>query len=376
MKTIDIEEMRGKLLTLDQARERLEATEHLAQYTFDTTGGNDVKFNFHPKWNVGLKEQADLFVTEGTISIDGFERRLTKEAALKAASEIGLPSAYVLKTPPKMIEEQLNYWFANGCGTDKGKELKMLASDAAGLAFTRATVNPYSNLELIDNAVAAITEKYGTDDILVDYKFHHDLNSTNMRLIVPSHVRHIGSARAAKSQDDPWSVGLELRNSIIGAESLEIRGYLFAWWCTNGATSTFASSGKYRRRPTADPSEAYDWARTVVDEVLGGLEHELDAVESLTQIPLEGELNETLHGIFESYNVPTRSRELVMANLVESDDLTAYGLMNAITGAANNDELSPSAIAQLLTAGGNVAHHMSDRCTNCHGTGHVGHNHD
>jgi hypothetical protein len=136
MKTIDIEEMRGKLLTLDQARERLEATEHLAQYTFDTTGGNDVKFNFHPQWNVGLKEQDDLFVTQGTISIDGFERHLTKEAALKAASEIGLPAAYVLKTPPKMIEEQLNYWFANGCGTDKGKELKMLASDAAGLAFT------------------------------------------------------------------------------------------------------------------------------------------------------------------------------------------------------------------------------------------------
>lgn len=375
MQTIDINEMRSKLLTLDQARERLATTEHLAHYTFDTSGGNDVRFNLAPTWNVGLRERDDLFVTEATINLDGFERHLTKEAVLKAAAEVGLPAAYVLKTPPKFIEDQLNWWYANGAGAEKGKELKMLTSDQAALAFTRSTVNPFSNLELIDATLAAITEKYGTEDVLVDYKFHHDLNNTNMRLIVPSHVRHIGSARAEKSSDDPWSVGLEIRNSIIGADSLEIRGYLFAWWCTNGATSTFASSGKYRRRPTAEPTEAYEWARTVVDEVLGGLEGELDAVEQLTQIPLEGELNETLAGIFDSYNVPSRSRELVMANLVESDDLTAYGLMNAITGAANNDELSASAVAQLLTAGGNVAHHMSDRCSNCHGTGHIGHNH-
>jgi hypothetical protein len=375
MQTIDINEMRGKLLTLDQTRERLEPTEHLSQFTFGTDGSNDVRFSLPNNWGVGLKERDDLFVTEAHINIDGMERPLTKGAVLKAASEVHLSAAAVMDTPSNLVEQWLNYYYSHGAGSDKGKELKLLASDTAGLAFTRATINPYSNTALLDQALAAITEKYGTEDVLVDYKFHHDLESTNMRLIVPSHVRHINSARVEKASDDPWSVGLEIRNSVTGSESLEIRGYLFAWWCTNGATSTFATSGKYRRRPTADPSEAYDWARSVVDEVLGGLESELDSVQELTQIPLEGELNETLHGIFEQFRVPTRSRDLVMANLVESDDLTAYGLMNAITAAGNNSDLSAGAVSQLLTAGGAVAHKMADRCTACHGTGHAGHNH-
>lgn len=360
--TIDIEQMRSRLLTLDDARGRLEQTEHLGQYEFQTDGSNSVNFDFPDTWNVGLEHQDDLFVTQASVNLDGFTRHLTKEAALKAFAEAGWPKALAMKTPGKMAADHVNYWY-NG-HMDKG--LKLLASDQAALGFTRDTIQPFSNIEILNRVLDAIQDRYSSNDVLVDYKFHHDLKSTHMRLIVPSSVRHIASARCEQATDDPWSVGIDIRNSVTGAESLELKGYLFAWWCTNGATSTHASSGKYRRKPTVDSTDAYDWARHVVDEVLGGLEGELDQVESLPNIPLDGELNATLAGVFDRFKVPQRAREDVIANLVESDDLTAYGLMNAITQAANDDEMSPAAVSALLTAGGNVAHVMGDRCPTCH----------
>lgn len=363
MQTIDVEQMRDKLLTMDQVRSRLSVTESLTELEFSTDGGDNVSFDLPDDWNANLKDMDDLDTTGVTFRIGTHvERQLTKEAVLNAASEVGVPQALMASTPGHLTADMLNWHYNNG-----KKDLKLLGSLTTGLAFTRATIEPYSNTAILDAALAGIQETYGSDDVLADYKFHHDLNQTVIRLVVPHRTRLIGSARAESAVNDPWSAGLEIRNSVTGAKPLEISGYLFAWWCTNGATSTHASSGKYRRKPTVDATEAYDWARDVVEEVLGGLEHELDAVESLTQVPLEGDmLGETIGTLFDRFGVPSRTREDVIRNLVDSDDLTAYGLMNAITAVANDSEASQGTISALLRAGGMVSHTMGNPCPECH----------
>lgn len=358
---IAFEEMRESLLTVDEVRTKLQVTENLGEYDFDT-GAKEVQFSYPAGWQGGLDKEDNLALTSASIKLaNGVERRLTLGAAVEAASIFGLQKSYTLACPGPMIEDHLNHWYNNS-----DKRLKLLASEQAGVGLTRATVKPFSNIELLDAALTGIEKRYGNaDEVLVDYKFLHTIDQTNMRLIVPA-SRTIASARNSSELPDSWSLGLDISNSVTGATALQQQGYLFSWWCTNGATTTHVASGKYRRKPSLDVTDAYEWAAGVVDEILGGLEHELDKVAELTQIPLEGELNETLGQIFRQFNVPVNVRGIVLENLVESDDLTAYGLMNAITAAANDSTLSANAVAALLAAGGRVPGALASRCETCH----------
>lgn len=360
------EEMLSRMVSLDDARERLAPTEGLTEYEFATDGStNKLKFNFPENWYHGLDQADDFAPTTASVDIDGTEIPLTKNGALDLASTIGLQGSYAQRTPGTYIEPQLDYWYSHGANGKRS--LKLLAGNSGGIAVTRGTVTPFSNAQLLDSVTRAIERKYGSAaGTVVDYKWNNAIDKTNMRLVVPSATRNINSARVAKGSDDPWSLGIEINNSLDGSGSLELRGYLFAWWCTNGATVQRASSGKYRRKPSLTPDDAYAWAENVAETVLDDLAQELDAVEQLTMIPLEGELNETVGNLFERFRVPADTRQAVLYNLVESDDLTAYGLMNAVTAAANDPSLSANAVNNLLSIGGDVAHVLSGRCDVCH----------
>jgi len=358
---IDIEKMRASLMSIDKLREKLAITEHLSEYEFDTDKPEAV-FNYPDNWvqESGGPKADDMTPSTVTVSVKGTEFPLTRGAALEAASIMGIQKSYALATPGSLITPHVNYWYSHS-----KKNLKLLAGQN-GVAFVRGTINPFSNDEILGVVLEGIQEKYNSSDVLADYKFTHSLDKTKMRLIVPASQREIMSARHGATDPDAWNIGLEITNSVTGDSPLEVNGYLFSYWCTNGCTTTHVTSGKYRRKPTAKAEDAYDWAKNVVDEVLGGMEAELDRVEHLTQIPLEGELNDTLGQMFNQFGVPANLRSRVLENLAESSDLTAYGLLNSITAAANDPELSASGVSALLNAGGQVANAMENRCGTCH----------
>jgi hypothetical protein len=362
---IDPELMRSRLLTIDAAKEVLAPTEGLQQYEFETDGRHRVHFEFPDGWNSDLDSKDDFAPTNATVRVHDTEIPLTKHGALDAASTVGISKSYAADTPGSLVTPHLNFHYNNGARGQKS--LKLLAGNNGGLAFTRGTIQPFSNSALLDAVSEGIVEKYGDQELMVDYKLNNTLDRSNLRVIVPQHTRNIGSARAAHAGNDPWSVGIEITNSLTGAGSLELLGNLFAWWCTNGCTMEHSSSGRYRRSVTRSPEDAYDWARHAVDDVFNDLEHEFDTIEALTQIPLEGELNETVTQVFDKFKVPEDARDTIMTNLVESDDLSAYGLLNAITASANNPALSGTNVTSILRAGGAFARviHL-ERCESCH----------
>lgn len=365
---VSIDEMRPQLLTLDTVRETLAQTEPMEEFTF--SAGPGVRFRLGEGWAAESEDgeeepdpyaPVDAFVCTADVEAGGKEYQLTHQAVLQAGAACGIPRGYQQRTPAALLEPHLNYWFSGGFGERDFKLLVMGGTTALGI--TRATVSPWSNLRLLTSVLEGIEAKYGQGEVLADYKFHHDLERTDLRLVIPGEHRTItGTAEA----DDTWSAGIQFKNSLIGLKPTEIDGYLFRWWCTNGAIDTLATSGGFSLRGGGDPDEVFEWARKSGEEVLGGLEQSFDDVQRLTTIPVTGDATMVLRDLFAQYNIPGRERDRVIANMADTDEMTMYGLMQAVTEAANMRDLQPRAVEQLLTMGGHTLHAATGRCTQTH----------
>lgn len=364
---ITVETMKSKLYTLDFAREVLARTEPLSTYSF--TVGDAVGFVVTPGWHHGLDAKPGTDLVDARIRIGKGagvnEFQLTKDSILEATSKCGLTKTYASRCPAELLEPQLNYWFREGLATQRAanRDFQLLVAAGVGAAITRSSIVPFSNLRLLEQAIDGIEARYGKGEVLVDYKLTHSLRKTHLRLIVPEYVRAI---TGTGTDDDTWSVGLQLKNSLIGEERTSIDGYLFRWKCTNGQIDTHNTSGVWRRTGGGKDSEVYEWARTAVDDVLGGLEPALDAVQDMVDIPIEGQANDVLRDVFTHYRVPLPERAKIIENMVDaSGQLNMYSVMAAITQVANDTEMEPSHVENLMRMGGDLPHAANSRCEAC-----------
>ncbi len=366
MPTITADTMRDQLLPLDTVREALATTEPLGVHTF--TVGEDVLFDVANGWNHGL----DAITGHQTVPASVYfgrtlstEYPLTKDAVLEAASVAGLRASTATELPGRLLSDHLNHAFRSGLASKARatKEFQLLITGGTGAALTKATLQPFSNLGLLDQALDGISARYGSGEVLVDPKFVHSLARTHLRLVVPEYRRTL---ERTGTDNDEWSVGIQIRNSLTGGDKTAIDGYLFRWWCTNGAIDTHATSGVWSRRGNSSSAEVYAWARAAVDDILGGLESSLDNVQALVDVPIEGEAHDVLRDLFSHYRVPVPERARIIEQLLDNGPLTMYTVMQAITSVANHTDLDPGHVESLMRIGGDLPHSGNHRCDSCH----------
>jgi hypothetical protein len=364
----------GNLIPLAQAYEILGTTEPLHESVFALDGSDKVKFSLPLNWQDDVREAPSTFVTQANVKINGDPNTspmaLTKEAILKMTSSIGLTKDYVLRTPGPLIESHLNWWVQNG-GVKNSDGMRLLSKDGVGIAFIKSSLSTFPNLALLEHIEDVVTERYPEAELLVDYKLAHTLERTALRLVVNRGIdnRIIESARHTEENVDAWSLGLQFTNSLSGDPEtrLNVSGYLFSWWCTNGSISNHATSGNYNRRVQGqDFEEVLEWVTASTSAILTDLDPELDDIAALTEMDLTGELNDVVADVFNQFHVPVPARRGVVEALVDSDDLTGYGLMQAVTRAANDPSLSDRVREVTMRVGGLIPHTISDRCDTCH----------
>jgi hypothetical protein len=357
---VDIEEMRGRLLTLDDVREKLATTEPLADRVFEAT---QAQIRLEPGWASG--EATSLAPAWVRIAGAEDEIQLTTQAALEFGAFCAVPRGLQENAPVDLVQSWVNRILAENLARYKEVKLLVRPDTGIGTALANHTIQPFSNQRFLDIMLAGIEQQYGQGEVLADYKFTHNLERTNLRLIVPGHQRVIAGTRVA---DDTWSAGIQFRNSLAGIEQTSVEGYLFRWWCTNGCTDTLAQVPALSRRQTPDPEDAYEWAREAVDEILGTLEGSFDAVQQTAEVHVAADqVAATMRDLFAEHAVPARQRERIIAELADAgEDMTVYDVMQAVTVVANADGVSPDATEQLLRLGGHIAHAAStDRCGEC-----------
>lgn len=363
-----IEQMRPRLLTLDQLRNRLATTEPVTDLSFEAHSG--IEFRIDAGWDLAAEatEGSELVQAWVRLFAGADERQLTKDALLEFGAKVGIPRKLQERTPAHLLQPQLNWWFGGNGGWEGKKFKAFAAADGPISAVGSGTIVPFSNLGILDELLSGLRAHYRiTDsDILADYKLTHGLELTHARLVVPGEVRNVDGPGTA-SPSDSWSTGVQWRNSQLGLKPTSLDGYLFRWRCTNGLTDTLVTSGQFNRRASGvEEADVYSWARAAVDNVLGGLEHVLDGVQATTAIPVEADVTLVLDDLFRQHSVPTSLRSQIIRNMAEvGGELSMYTIMNAITQAANGEDVSPAAVDKLLRTGGHVAHSAEMRCGEC-----------
>lgn len=369
MITVDQLVEEGRLITVDEARERMSATEPLNERTFGV--GTSVRFRVGDDWNLDTDRLHGTDLVDAHVSIGALgaseEYQLTKDSLLQATSVCGLPKPYTERAPGNLTTDALNHWFRGGLGD---KSYKILTDHGGvGTSIVRPTIVPFSNLRILDEALGRIRAQYGVSerDVYVDdTKFHHSLRRTYARIVIPAHLRDMNTRHGTDEAPDQWMGGVEFTNSLVGEIQTEIAGYLYRMLCTNGMIDVAHNSGRWSRRQGGqDAGDVYAWARDSVDEILGGLEHSFDTVQDLTAHRLDGDTATVTRDVFDRFGVPVRARERVLENLVDEEpgNTTMYEVVNAITQAANAD--SPiQERDDLMRVGGRLSHHAA-RCGEC-----------
>lgn len=361
--TISIADVQDKLLTLDTVRERLAATEPLNTYEFEV-GGNAVAFKLEENFNHGLKATEPDAPLNAFVTVSGTELQLTPDSLYELGSEAHMTKGFIQNYPAETIEDALNLQFTSGL---HGKDYKILAvGNRKAAAVTRGALQPYSNLRFLEIALEEIEKQYGSGEVWADYKFIHNLKQTHLRLIIPEKVRVMHNTG---TDNDTWSAGLQIKNSLNGDEQTEVNSYLFRYWCTNGAIDTMNSANSvWSRRGAAGKGDAvFEWAKDAVDEALSGFEGSFDAVQSLTDVNIEGTAAEALDGVFNLHKLPRAERERITRNMVNEDNMTMYSLMQAVTQAANDADVKPHIVETLMRVGGDIPRLAAvGRCDNCH----------
>lgn len=365
--TITVSAMRPKLLTLDETYDRLSTTEPLKRDLFSF--GDPIRFlaetNAEPALATAAgSDPSGVHVTLGT-GQDSRTHPLTRDALTEACQTFKLSAGYVKDCPPGLLVPHLNYWFREGLADVRGKQhFSWLIRDQHAIALTKQAVAPISNLRLLDAAVCAIQERYGRPEILVDYKFTHNLRQTAMRLIVPTADR---TMTGTGTPDDIWSIGVNVRNSLTGATQTGVDGYLFRWICTNGQIDTRSTGGHWTRRKDTTEAEALEWAHQAVDDALSGLDGSLDKVQGLAGLSIDRSLGDTLRDIFEHYRIPAILRNRIIAQLEQHDgEVTMYVILSAITSLANESGMDDHQVETLMRHGGDFTHTAESRCQGCH----------
>lgn len=353
MNAVPIEKMQDQLVTLTDVRTRLATTEPLA--TEFLSGESKIKFQLQPDWAMDFDNLSDTDPVAAEITVNGKATQLSKEALLLAGSNMGMPKALLRRNPSHLNEQFLNYWYGGGMGD---KTYNMLTVKDVASAFIAPTRQPYSNISLMENVISGIHNVYGDEQVFADYKFNHSLQKTDVRLIIPSHSRIMEDTNmkdVPTGAQDSWSAGIHMSNSLIGKTQTSVDAYLFRWWCTNGAITRLDDVGTWNRRHEgASEVDVYEWARMAVEDVLGGMEDRFDDIQSLAHTSIAGNATEVLRELYSEFNIPVTQRSLITEQLLESESLTMYSLMNAITQTANESGLDPERADRMMRIGGFV----------------------
>ena len=346
-------------IDLDTARIALSTTPGLAEITHPFQGGSH-EFTH-------LKPTQTRLTDEVILTLGGEDYSLSGSAYASAVRQIpGASDTVADRWPIDLVVPALNFFFDHREG-----DFKALVDDQGNI---RQFVKPSTLLfdpALVLDAMGEAIGAYGGKQNVVVKDFVHSLEETHFSVIVPA-----GQAeRFVQARPGDVTVGgLYFTGSLLGAGKTELALYTDRVACSNGMVSP-AGSARFRMGNAADGDEAdgpmdrmLEWLTTTAQSLTTtAMDHEFARIQHLTEHVVDADhIGTTMADIFSRFSIPATMHAAIHEALAEEQDGTMYGIVQAITRAAQHaPQLTPRQRLSLMRNGGEVSYHAQHICDSC-----------
>ncbi len=346
------------MLTLTDARTALSTTSGLAEIVHPYQGGSH-DFVYEP----GADDGAGVVA----LILGGERYPLSNEAALSAVLRLpGASQALFERWPIHLVIDALNFFWDNREG-----DFKALVDGEGNLRqFTKPTALLFDPLVILD-AMADAVGTYGGKEHVIVTDFSHGLDETHFSVTVnPGQSERFVDAR----EGDRTLGGLYFTGSLLGKGRTELAVYTHRVLCANGMVSP-AGSTRFRMGGAGGDDDAegpldrmVEWLHTSCEHLLGGpTDDEFERLTHLTTHPVDdAHLATTMADLFERFSLPATARTAIHEALVEEADGTMYGIVQAMTRAAQHSlSVTDGQRYALMRTAGEVAVHAQTTCESC-----------
>lgn len=287
---------------------------------------------------------------------------LTDNAHNQIGSWAGIPRAYyeLMKTEaPNLLSQNVNHWFH----VKQDPEVRLIrVLDGKTRAFLS---NRYRALDHFDLLNAALPELQKRDDLEIV-----SCEVTDMRLYVKALFKNV---RSEVRKGDEVIAGLTISNSEVGAGSLRVEPLVYRLVCKNGMIGLVALK-KYHvgKKGIFDTDEGYlelasDRTKDLADATLWNsvrdavraminpeiFKANVERLKMAAAVPINAPVEITMERARKSFMWSKEEGSTIMDHLARGGDLTQYGLANAVTRTAQDQE-SYDRATELERLGGRI----------------------
>ncbi|MBI3654120.1 MAG: DUF932 domain-containing protein [Acidobacteria bacterium] len=292
------------------------------------------------------------------MKIDGVESSfaVTDLAHQQIADRLAIPQKYynrLQKEQPALLDTNVNTLFQ--AGTDR-RMVRTLDGKARAFLSDR-----YRRLDNFDLAEAVLPE-------LVEKQLHFESCEITDRKI---YLKVISPRTELEVKiGDPVQAGLVISNSEVGLGAVKVEPLIYRLVCTNGMIASDFAQRKYHvgrandeeatelfRDETLAADDRAFWMK-VVDTIRAALSADgfrriVERLREATEQRITGNPVKSVEVLANRFRLNKDEQSSVLQHLIEGSSLSAYGLMNAVTRAAQDVE-SYDRATEMEAYGGQV----------------------
>jgi hypothetical protein len=301
-----------------------------------------------------------------TLALDGHGHFQTRDLALtQIGAHTGIPVPYMRRLQseaPELLARNVNHWFGS-----KPAQRLVRTLDGGARAFLSNRYARIDNLEVAETVLPVlgqVAERHGGVEIV-------STEVTENRLYIKAVFPQFRAEIASRRVGDIVEAGILISNSEVGLGAVSVKPFARFLACLNGMTRDGGSAWKHVGRRADESKEIYalltDEAKAaddkalllkVRDTVAATLDrNRFDAwtrkIQSTTGEAIEGDVPAAVEVLAKTLSLRQDEKSSVLRHLIEGADLSRFGLMNAVTRAAEDVE-SYDRATELEALGGAV----------------------
>jgi Domain of unknown function (DUF932) len=261
------------------------------------------------------------------------------------AQRVGIPNAYYRRMQaeaPLLLAGNVNHWF-----TEKAERRMVRTLDGKARAFLSDRYRIVDHYEILETVLPVVAEMGEGLQIasteITDNRIYFKVINKRLELEV--------------KKDDVVQAGFVISNSEIGMGAVRVEPLIYRLVCTNGMIAQDYSQKRYHvGRAAASEDEAYelyaddtlkaeddafllkvrDAVRAAVD--VAKFTAIVDRMRESTEQRIEGNPVKAVEVTTKTFGLSQGESSSILTHLIQGGDLTAYGMLNAITRTAQDVE--------------------------------------